>query len=407
LSTARQSGKTVSLREIGWWRLHADGLFGERQNVLHTARNFAPARDTLAPVLDSIDDDDGYMPRRMTSRFQLTRLADMAEWRAIAFNAAYSMTSSMAIVDEAWDVPAAAVNEGIEPTLAEPASAQLLLVSTAHRRPSALIPHRRSTLIQTLRHPARSMICEWSAPRADDITDERTWRKASPHWSKTREGLIREVLTRALDGEGEDPNEPDPVESFRNQWLNQWPERRSSDDVGVEIFLTVEEWAESVTESGERSFKDAVLAMEDYQGQGCGAVLAQQTEDGTVVLSADVFPRWSDMLQAVSPSMVGVSTVLVGVSHFALPEVQALPARVVKRGVTETPAALALLREGVREGSVLHIPDEQLDTQIEELRVRPTTGKLGISSTKTRNDLARCAAWAVHYLRTSATPGVH
>lgn len=407
LSTARQSGKTVGLREIGWWRLHAEDLFGQRQNVLHTARNFAPARDTLAPVLDSVEDDDEYMPRRMTNRFQLTRVANMAEWRAIAFNAAYSMTSSLAIIDEAWDVPAAAVNEGVEPTLAEPVSGQMLLVSTAHRRATALIPHRRVTLLQRLREPGRSMICEWSAPRSANIEDQRTWRMASPHWSEMREGLISEALDRALAGEGVDPREPDPIESFRNQWLNQWPLTTSMNDHGAEVFLSTEEWAERITTFAEHRFANAVIAAEDYQGLGFGAVVASVTHEGVIVLQGDTFPTRSALLDWLAGSTTGVTALLAGVTLSELPAIRSLHVNVVPRGNIETTQALPLLRTGVREGDVLHVKGEQLDAQIEELRVRPTTGqRLGISS-KTRNDLARCAAWAVHHLRTSPTPGVH
>jgi hypothetical protein len=407
LSTARQSGKTVGLREIGWWRLHAFDLFDQPQNVLHTARNFAPARDTLAPVLDYVDDSDDYLTRRMTNRLQLTRIEDMAAWTAIAFNAAYSMTSSLAIVDEAWDVPAAAVNEGIEPTLAEPASGQLLLVSTAHRRATALIPHRRVTLLQTLREPTTSMICEWSAPRSAEIKDRATWRMASPHWSRGRERLVEAALTRALAGEGDDPREPDPIESFRNQWLNQWPLTTSMDDHGAEVFLTVEEWAERVTTMSDHRFANAVIAAEDYQGLGFGAVVASATHEGVIVLQGDTFPTRSALLDWLSGSTVGVSALLAGVTLSELPAIRSLHVNVIPRGNIETTQSLPLLRTGVREGDILHVVGEQLDRQIEELRVRPTTGqRLGISS-KSRNDLARCAAWAVHHLRTAAMPGVH
>jgi hypothetical protein len=343
----------------------------------------------------------------MTNRLELTRVEDLAQWRAIAFNAAYSMTSSLAIVDEAWDVPAAAVNEGIEPTLAEPASGQLLLVSTAHRRATALIPHRRVTLLQTLREPSTSMICEWSAPREADIEDRATWRMASPHWSRGRERLVEAALARALAGEGDDPREPDPVESFRNQWLNQWPLTTSMDDHGAEVFLSTEEWAERITTLADHRFATAVIAAEDYQGLGFGAVVASATHEGVIVLQGDTFPTRSALLDWLSSSTVGVSALLAGVTLADLPAVRSLHTNVIPVGSIETAQSLPLLRTGVREGDVLHVAGELLDSQVEDLRVRSTPGqRLGISS-KSRNDLVRCAAWAVHHLRTAATPGVH
>ncbi len=406
LSTARQSGKTVGLREVGWWRLHAHELFGERQNVLHTARNFAPARDTLAPVLDD-HESRAHVPRRMTNRYELTWLLDGSVWSAIAYNAAYSKTSALAIVDEGWDVPVAAVDEGIEPTLAEPASSQLLLVSTAHRRATALIPHRRVGLLQTLREPTTSMILEWSAPRDADIEDPATWRMASPHWSKGRERRVADALARAMRGEGADPREPDPIESFRGQWLNQWPLTTSMDDHGAEVFLTTEEWAERITTLGEHRFANAVIAAEDYQGLGFGAIVASVTHEGVIVLQGDTFPTRSALLDWLSSSTVGVTALIAGVTLADLPAVRSLHVNVIPHGNVETTQSLPLLRAGVREGDILHVVGEQLDSQVEELRVRPTTGqRLGISS-KSRNDLVRCAAWAVHHLRTASTPGVH
>jgi hypothetical protein len=405
LSTARQSGKTVGLREVGWWRLHSGELFGETQNVLHTARNFAPARNTLAPVLDSVD-EELYATRRMTNLLQLTRLEDLSIWVAIALTAAYSRTSSLSIVDESWDVSVADVEEGIEPTLAEPASSQLLLASTAHRRATGLMLGRRSVLLGSLREPTTSMILEWSAPRVADIADPATWRMASPHWSIRRERRVADALERAQRGESDDPRGPDPIESFRNQWLNQWPLPSAARDRTGEVFLSVEEWAERVTSS--KVYVDYVMAVEVAAGETTfGVVGAGITADGTIVLSAETFGTRPALFEALQASMVGVSTVLVGANMYHWPQIQELQATVVSRGGTETLLALPLLRLGVREGDVLHIPDEQLDAQVEELRVRSTTGnRLGISS-KSRNDLVRCAAWAVHYLRTAVTPGVH
>ena len=50
------------------------------------------------------------------------------------------------------------------------------------------------------------------------------WRLASPHWTPKRERLISKRLQAARLGEV-DPaaEEPDPEQSFRSQWLNQWP----------------------------------------------------------------------------------------------------------------------------------------------------------------------------------------
>jgi len=112
--------------------------------------------------------------------------------------------------------------------LAERRSPQLGLVSTAHRAATALMPDRRRSALEQLADPRDTLLLEWSAPSDVAIEDRTAWRLASPHWSTTRERLITAQHRRALAGERtEDPDEPDPVESFRSQWLNIWPARRT------------------------------------------------------------------------------------------------------------------------------------------------------------------------------------
>ena len=54
------------------------------------------------------------------------------------------------------------------------------------------------------------------------------WRLASPHWTPKRERMIGGRLEAARVGEtDEGSEEPDPIESFRSQWLNQWPPKRT------------------------------------------------------------------------------------------------------------------------------------------------------------------------------------
>src|SRR5262245_26209649 len=107
--------------------------------------------------------------------------------------------------------------------MAEREQPQLVLVSTAHRRATALMLGRRQVALAQLEEGDGDLLIEWSAPAGTELDDRTAWRLASPHWSERRERLVSKRHDAMQAGEIEDPDEPDPVESFRAQWLNQWP----------------------------------------------------------------------------------------------------------------------------------------------------------------------------------------
>ena len=65
-------------------------------------------------------------------------LADGSRWMLRAKEAVYGLAASLAIVDEAWDVPPTSVDEGLVPTMVARRSAQLLL--DLHRPPQGHEP---------------------------------------------------------------------------------------------------------------------------------------------------------------------------------------------------------------------------------------------------------------------------
>ena len=111
--------------------------------------------------------------------------------------------------------------------MAERRCPQLGLVSTAHRLTTSLVPEpARRRRFGQLADPVDLLIVEWSAPRDVELDDRAGWLAASPFWHARRERLIEGAWLRAQSGSvSDDPDEPDPVEAFRSQWLNIWPER--------------------------------------------------------------------------------------------------------------------------------------------------------------------------------------
>ena len=137
----------------------------------------------------------------------------------------------------------ARVDEGLTPTMVERIEPQLLLVSTAHRMSTSLMLSRRRVALAALEEPATvTCLVEWSAPRDMPIDEPESWRLASPHWGPNREKTVRGAYERALNGEVADIDEPDPIEGFRAQWLNQWPLTLVRGDKGEPLLEDYGQW---------------------------------------------------------------------------------------------------------------------------------------------------------------------
>src|SRR3546814_10551583 len=62
--------------------------------------------------------------------------SDLSRWLIRGRGSIYGYSASLAAVDEAWKVPPEVVDDGLEPTMAERASAQVGLISTEIGRAS-------------------------------------------------------------------------------------------------------------------------------------------------------------------------------------------------------------------------------------------------------------------------------
>ena len=63
---------------------------------------------------------------------------------------------------------AGSVDEGLTPTMAEREQPQLLLVSTAHRKATALMLGPAQVALEPWRTPTADLLIEWSAPQGAD-----------------------------------------------------------------------------------------------------------------------------------------------------------------------------------------------------------------------------------------------
>jgi len=409
LSLARQLGKSWFLRELIWWRIHQRERFGEPQDVLHTGKDLAICKEVQREhrIYAKARRAD-YKVREVNGQEEIELLEDGSRWLIRAKESVYGYSVSAAAVDEAWKVDASALEEGLTPTMVERAQSQLWLVSTAHRRATSLMLERRALALEELDSGAGGdLLIEWSAPREAELSDLDAWRAASPHWSVGREADIARRLEQAHSGELRSEDEPDPVETFRAQWLNQWPQRRHVAPGKVEDLLPEGLWAALEAEL-EPSLEPVFVALEDDYGQGAAVAAACWLEDGRIEVDGWVRGDWDSAivdLQRLS-ALRPIRELHVGASLLDRLEGAGLPrARPVTN--TQTAPALALLRDLAAGGMLVHEATPDLDAALRRAQVREQAGGLVLASQGPRA-LVKALVWVLQAAhRPSRVPAIY
>jgi len=243
------------------------------------------------------------------------------------------------------------------------------------------------------------LILEWSASRETSIEDRDAWRSSSPHWSAMRERLLSAKLERVLRGVSEDPDEDDPVESFRSQYLNVWPDRTLVTSTSEEPLVELDEWSTCADLTVAPTNDPVSVGVEDWFGMGASAVAAQRLPDGRVVVWGSTFGSredafaWTAWLTDPRPG----STVIAGTSlpiesvRDALPDTPG----VVKASPADLRSGLALIRILTRQGRIRHGDDPAIAQQLASCRVAQREGGLVIPHRANRTDLVRGLATSV------------
>jgi hypothetical protein len=402
ISTARQVGKSYALRELALWRMTADELFNGEQLVLHTGKDLAVCREIQRRARQWAR-EQGWTVRETNGDLEIRTPAE-SRWLIRAQKSVYGYTATLAMLDEAWAVEAQVVEDGIEPTLVEIESGQLVMFSTAHRQCTGLIPVRRSALLLGLGAPdplpTASLILEWSAPRDAEITDRAAWRMASPHWSPARERLLENKLARVNAGASIDPDEDDPEASFRAQFLNVWPRRRIVSSATPEPVIDGEAWGNLADlYAGPPDGAPLVVAVDDYLGLRAAAAACCPLPDGRLLVWGGAFDSAADAY-AWASFAVGRregSRVFIGRTLVESEAREWLPTSTVAQvAAGATSSALPLLRSLARAGKIAHSGDDALGRQVTTVGLVPTvTGGLSQAHRGVRADLLHAVAWAV------------
>ena len=388
-TTARQVGKSTLLRAAATWRLHQAELFGEEQTLLHTGKDL-PVCKEVQRLARAWGKARGYPVREQNGNEQITDPISGSRWIVRGKGSVYGYPGSYVLVDEAWGVAVEVVEDGLEPTMAERKSPQMVLASTAHSRATGLFPAHRTAALAQLAEPESTLLLEWSAHRDTDIADRAAWRKASPHWSDGRERLLGKRLTQVQAGESLDPDEADPVESFRSQFLNVWPLRTTADPGSVLVDPDV--WAGC---AGLLDTRDAriFVAVEDHYGRGAAVAAAARAADGRYEVDGWLVDSWEQAFADVDLLFGARSRVQLVVG--ATLELEVPPRfRAATATGADTRAGLALIRQFAGNGRVVHDVAPDLD-QLTTVKVREMPTGLTIVA-GARADLVRATAWALH-----------
>jgi hypothetical protein len=392
LSMARQLGKSWLLRELCLWRIHQGERYGEPQDVLHTGKDLAICKEVQRPArIWAKARPDVYRVREVNGQEEIELLADGSRWMLRAKEAVYGYAVSCAAADEAWKVRPSSVDEGLTPTMAEREQPQLYLVSTAHRLATSLMLGRRQSALEQLDLGDGDLIIEWSAPQGAELDDMDAWKLASPHWTPHRQRQIGKQLQALQSGEIEDPEEPDPEESFRAQWLNQWPRKLAVPTGKSERLLPEGLWDE-LAELGLASDGAVWVAVEDDFGMGAAVAAVARLADGRLEVDGWLCADWDSALADVEAlgQVRQVRQVIVGASLLDRSPRLATPA-----AGRETRIGLALLRDLAVNGQLAHDASTyDLDRAIEAAQVRESATGL-ILTARGPTHLVRAAVWAL------------
>jgi hypothetical protein len=392
LTMARQLGKSWLLREMLLWRIHQGERFGEPQTVVHVAMNLAVVKEVQRDArLWAAHDPGKYRVVQTNGQEFIELLEDGSRWLLRARTGTYGFSANLAAVDEVWKVDTEAVDDGLAPTMVERAQSQLWLVSTAHRMATPLMLRERRVALDDLETAENAvLIVEWSAPEVCELDDEQAWRLASPHWTPKRQRLIRRRLEAAEANETIDASEPDAVQAFRAQWLNQWPRMPVSAGESLLPDGLWEKLAEHVESSG-----PLWVALEDDFGLGAAVGAASRLDDGRIEVAGwrfddwDQAVRWAEMLgwRPVRQLLVGASMVDRMPAGTSPPPEPAAAA--------QTRVGLAVFRDLAMNGQLVHDHDtKDLDRALDQAKVKELPTGLTLA-TRAQMHVVKAAAWAI------------
>lgn len=385
-SGTRRIGKSERLRSVALWRMERGvELFEPGQTVIHFGNKLDVVREVQERAWPWCE-SQGWAVSKNNNKPGVTH-PNGARW--LAKTTAYSFDVHLGLADECWDIEPPRISEDLEPAALERESAQVVTTSTSHRKATALM--KRKIAAALAYDDLRTLLLLWGVEPGADIFAEETWRAASAHWSDDRRDQMAAKLVEAQEA-GPSIDDPDPVGSWANQYLNVW-DLVVRPKVKGEQLVDADRWAELV--AGVPEGKPAAAAIESWFEDGVTAALAWRLDDGAVVVSAADLPDLAAAVAVVKASGYR-GRAIVGSSLREDPAVKGkLPSR-----AGEGPVIVAVqeFQRLLGEGVVRHDGGAHLAGQVVELRTKPGANGPLMASTG-RADAVKAAVWAVRAAR--------
>jgi Phage Terminase len=278
--------------------------------------------------------------------------------------AGHSEVLDLAVVDEAWALEDARLEQGLSPTMVTRPQPQLWVVSTAGTYRSGYLRGKveqgRARVAAGRRGPVAYF--EWAAREGADPADPRTWRSCMPALGRTvREATIAAEFER-LD-----------LADFCRAYLNWWPGTVPADWLVISEAAwraladprseAVDPVAFAADVTPERSHAAVAVAGGRLDGLGHGEVVDHRPGIGWVVPRlVELAGRWQPCAVVVDPT---------GPAGSLIAPLEAAGLEVVKPTAREAAHAAGDLFDAVTEATMRYVPRPALDAAVAGARQRP------------------------------------
>ena len=364
LTVPRQSGKT----RLELILILTRALARPRQGIRYTAQSGVMARQKLV---------DDWLPELEQSRFGslfTTRLINgheglrfsngsRLELVAGTRKSGHGLVIDLAVIDEAFALVDARLEQALKPAMVTRSSPQLWVVSTAGTPDESPYLWGKVEAGRQLAEAGVSSgvaFFEWSAPEDADAADPATWRACMPALGHT----VTEEAVQA------DFQTMDAVE-FRRAYLNHWT--TPSTDPVVEL----ETW-QALTDVHSEALDPVVLAADAGPDRGTASIVASgRRADGKVHLEvlehrrgvSWVPSRLAELARRHNPSAVVLDAVGPGAS--LLTELEQLKVRrLVTVSARELSEACGAFFDAVEDGKIRHLGQAELTAAVDAGRKR-------------------------------------